>query len=90
MVTERRLGSEKQTRFSRWFLILQQAEERDQVQAGWAGARRLQKSPCGGNEPSWVWLGGWCGRLLSEGGWSLRPLAPLPASVPSAPWAMCF
>ena len=32
MVTERRLVSEKQTHFSWWFLILQQAEKWDQGQ----------------------------------------------------------
>ena len=57
MVTERRLVGEKQTHFSWWFLILQQAEKWDQGQVGRAGAPRLQKSPCGRNQPSWVWVG---------------------------------
>lgn len=84
MVTEGRLLSEKQTRFSWRFLILQQAEKRDQGQAGWAGVPRLWKSPCGGNQPSWVWVRWLVWHSAFWGaGVSVRPLTLLLLQFPA-------
>lgn len=85
MVTEGRLLSEKQTRFSWWFLILQQAEKWTRDRQGGQVHPDSGRAPGGGNQSSWVWVRWLVWQSASGGGVSLRPLELLLASVPSPP-----